>query len=197
MVRVRYSLLTMLLWVFILAWWAGLVGWVAAAGAWPMGSLPPILWPLWMCALAMPAVTAYLSWEYLWGQEKRRRSRPRNPQIRRDKLPRAKEKEQAKAPSTRGMKGNQYLGKVTEVSEKPSPLTLAQSGIGHALNSEVPSAHLTPRALRTPAAACAAPRPASAYLSSKSSLPSIDGGDKLLDDFEEALRQLVDLDQRG
>lgn len=162
MARVRYLLLTMLIWVFILGWWAGLVLWVAATGAWPMGSVSSIAWPLWMPVLTMPAIMAYLSWEYLWDQEKHRSFRLQNPQIRREKL-RAKKKLQE--PST-----------LRTPASDPTPAAPA-------IPTRVP---------------CAAPRTASAILRCSRSTrpPSIEGEGEFPDDFEEALRQLMNLDQR-
>lgn len=168
----RYLLLTMLLWVFILAWWAGLVGWVAATGAWPMGSLPSIVWPGCMLALAMPPFMAYLSWEHLWDQEKQRRSRPQNSQVRREKLRRAKE-------NRRGLDSEGAQRPRIRASDPRPP---------------------TPAAPAIPTTdACAAPRTASAILRGSRSTrsPSVEGASELLDEFEEAVRQLMDLDQRG
>jgi hypothetical protein len=172
MVRVRYLLLTMLLWAFILAWWAGLVGWVAAIRAWPMGSLPSIVWPGCMLALAMPPFMAYLSWEYLWDQEKQRRSRPQNPQIRRETLRRAKE-------NKRNLDSEDAQRRRTPASGPRIPMPA------------------TPPMPTT--ATGAAPRTASAILRGSRSTrsPSIEGASGFLDDFEEALRQLMDLDQKS
>lgn len=205
MARIRYSLLTIFLWGFMLAWWAGVVLWVATTGAWPMGSEPVFVWPFWMGGLSLPAIAAYLSWEYLWDQEKQRRS-----QITRDKLPQAKENEEQKAPSARGMKANQN-SEGAEVSES-SPLTLVQEE--HSLNSE--AAQCAPRSEPAPAApaipstaTCVAPRNVTELKLAQQmstavdispqmqpSLP-IDGGDEFLDDCEKALRELMHPDQKG
>jgi hypothetical protein len=75
MVRIRYLLKSMLIWLFILGWWTGLVVWVVATGAWPRGVLGGIVWFFCMMFWAMPTIMAYWSWEYWRDQEKQRRFR--------------------------------------------------------------------------------------------------------------------------
>jgi hypothetical protein len=198
MARVRYLLLTMLLWAFILAWWAGLVLWVVATGAWPMGSEPPIVWPLWIPILSMPAIMAYLSWEYLWDQEK---SRHQNPQIRCEKL-QAKQKLLGPPSSVERATGEIW------VKNKMSS-ALAGRDIWNPVQPRLNGGVVQrPQALAydpTPAAPaiptqspCAAPRTVSAILRCSRSIrsPSIEGEGVFQHRFEEAVRQLMDLDQR-
>jgi hypothetical protein len=112
------------------------------------------------------------------------------------------------------MKGNQYSGKVAEVSEKSSPLTAAQEG--HSLNGEVAQCSLAPRSDPTPdvpaipsTAACAPPRNVIELKPTQQTStpvdistqmqppPPIEGGDEFLDDCEKALRELMHPDQKG
>lgn len=91
MARVRYLLEAILIWLFILVWWILLVEW-AFAGAWPMGLLPSFAWPFCMLVLAVPPIMAYVSWERLWGRERRR---SHHESLRREQLRRANENERS------------------------------------------------------------------------------------------------------
>jgi len=75
MARIRYLLKSVLIWIFILGWWTGLLVWVVASGAWPKGALGAIVWFFCMMFWAMPTIMAYWSWDHWRDQENQRRYR--------------------------------------------------------------------------------------------------------------------------
>jgi hypothetical protein len=58
MARIHYLLKSMLIWMFILGWWTGLLVWVVATGAWPKGVLGAIVGFFWLMFWAMPTIMA-------------------------------------------------------------------------------------------------------------------------------------------
>lgn len=191
MSRIRYLLLTTLIWVFILAWWAGLVVWVITTRAWPTGSLPYIMWPFCALVLPIPAIMAYLSWEYLWDEECRRRRRAdatANLQIRpRPKLHGAEENERSL--NSEVAESPQRLlalpkPSLDEASPGPAPTS---SGPAAARESEGSNKFLDDfekklwERTRSPAKVIIRTSPGS---------PS-EGGDNFLDDVEKAVRRLI------